>query len=695
MKTIRMKIITRIIMCSLLTAVVIGALAMINASTVAREDAKEKMKSTAQLQAQEINAMIIGIEQSVNTLSDVFMEKFDVSSFQKDKNYADAYTKQMEGYVFTFADRTEGAITAYIRYNPQYSNPTSGTFLTRNSLEESFTSVTPTDFSMYEETDMEHVGWYYTPVKAGKAIWMAPYLNQNINVYMISYVVPLYAEDGTSIGIVGMDIDFSQITKQIDELAIFETGYAFLVDTAANIVHHNKIAKETNVASLDASLKDIVAYFAVEENQGTMLEYSYEGINKKLVYYNLNNDMRMVLVAPNIEVVASANQLVIMIIGAVLLAVAVSSIVGVFIGNSISKPIRMLTKVITQTAKLNFIPTEDGSKLRKLKDEIGVMANEVHTMRKVLREMVGVLNTTEGTILNNVQSLDFIMTRNSQHAEENSAATQALASGMEEAAANTSNIVDNVESVKNNSQTIYELAKSGEEDSKVIQQRASEMEKLSHESATKTKQMYADMKIKTAEAIEQSHAVQRINKLTEDIMKISTQTNLLALNAKIESARAGEAGKGFAVVATEIGMLASQTFDTVEHINGIVTQVHEAVASLTDCITIMMNFLEETVLADYNLFCESGRSYRTDADSFLDVMGQVGNGIEVLEGYIGQIVTAVEEINNMVSQSTDDINTIAHKSNEAQHAMVDGCNMLQVCKKSVVALHNIVDQFHV
>ena len=41
MKTIRMKIITRIIMCSLLTAVVIGALAMINASTVAREDAKE------------------------------------------------------------------------------------------------------------------------------------------------------------------------------------------------------------------------------------------------------------------------------------------------------------------------------------------------------------------------------------------------------------------------------------------------------------------------------------------------------------------------------------------------------------------------------------------------------------------------------------------------------------------------------
>ena len=695
MKTIRMKIITRIILCSLLTAVVIGALAMINSSTVASEDAREKMKFTAQLQAQEINGMIQEIEQSVNTLSDVVMENFDFNSFQKDKNYADTYTKQIERYLFNFADRTTGAITAYLRYNPQYSNPTSGTFLTRNSLQESFTSVTPTDFSMYKETDMEHVGWYYTPVKAGKAIWMAPYLNQNINVYMISYVVPLYAKDGTSIGIVGMDIDFSQVTKQIDALNIFETGYAFLIDHAGTIVHHKTITAGTSLASLDTSLKEIINYFEVEENQGVMQAYSYEGVNKRLVYYNLENDMKMVLAAPNIEIVSSANRLVIMIIGAVLLAVIVSSIVGVFVANSISKPIRMLTKVITQTAKLNFSPTEDGTKLRKLKDEIGVMANEVHTMRKVLREMIGVLNTTEGTILNNVQNLDFIMTRNSQHAGQNSAATQALASGMEEAAANTSNIVDNVESVKNNSQTIYELAKAGEEDSKVIQQRASEMEKLSCESTNKTKQMYAAMKIKTAEAIEQSHAVQRINKLTDDIMKISTQTNLLALNAKIESARAGEAGKGFAVVATEIGMLASQTFDTVEHINGIVMQVHEAVASLTECITIMMNFLEETVLADYNLFCESGRSYRTDADSFLEVMGQVGNGIEVLEGYIGQIVMAVEEINNMVSQSTDDINTIANKSNEAQHAMVDGCNMLQVCKKSVVALHNIVEQFHV
>lgn len=64
---------------------------------------------------------------------------------------------------------------------------------------------------MYDESDVEHVGWYYLPVQAKKAIWMSPYMNENINIYMISYVVPLFAEDGTSIGIVGMDIDFHRL----------------------------------------------------------------------------------------------------------------------------------------------------------------------------------------------------------------------------------------------------------------------------------------------------------------------------------------------------------------------------------------------------------------------------------------------------------------------------------------------------
>ena len=63
-------------------------------------------------------------------------------------------------------------------------------------------------------------------------------MNENINIYMISYVVPLFAEDGTSIGIVGMDIDFSQITDLVDETKVYQSGYAFLTDASAAVMYH-------------------------------------------------------------------------------------------------------------------------------------------------------------------------------------------------------------------------------------------------------------------------------------------------------------------------------------------------------------------------------------------------------------------------------------------------------------------------
>ena len=73
---------------------------------------------------------------------------------------------------------------------------------------------------MYEPTDLAHVGWYYIPVQNEAPIWMDPYLNENVNIYMISYVVPLYV-DGESVGIIGMDIDFSELTDLVDSNKVF------------------------------------------------------------------------------------------------------------------------------------------------------------------------------------------------------------------------------------------------------------------------------------------------------------------------------------------------------------------------------------------------------------------------------------------------------------------------------------------
>ena len=630
----------------------------------------------------------------MDTLSEVAMSNFDYDSFRQSKDYADTYTETVQQAVLDFANHTNGAVTAYLRYNPNYSNPTSGVFAQRQSVDSELQCLTPTDFSMYDESDVEHVGWYYLPVQAKEAIWMSPYMNENINIYMISYVVPLFAEDGTSIGIVGMDIDFSQITDLVDETKVYQRGYAFLTDASAAVMYHKNADEGTKLSDLDSSLSKSADFIGDDGNQGKTMDYSYKNVNKKFAFYNLDNGMKLVLSAPVSEIYAEAYGLAKLIIIAMVVAFVLSAVIGVIIGTGMTRPIRQLTAVIEQTAELDFRPTKEGGKLRKQKDEIGNMATKIHIMRKKLREMMGDLQQTQQVLESNAEDLNHLMKQNSAYAEDNSAATQELAAGMEETSANAAHIVENVGIMRESSDNIQRLAEDGEKNSGQIQERAGEMERISTESRHKTDQMYAVMKQKTDAAVEQAKSVQKINALTDNIKQISSQTNLLALNANIEAARAGEAGRGFAVVASEIGDLATQTLDTVSTIDEIVGEVNSSVSNMTECLTTIMEFLEQTVLGDYEHFAQVGEQYHADADTFQQIMQQTKEAVDALEQHIGEISSTVSEINSMVEQSTDGISGIAEKSGSTQNLVTEGYDKLQECTQSVNVIRDFVAQFH-
>lgn len=694
MKSVRAKLIASILICSLFTSVLIGVLVISNSARTAGKDAMTKMQLTGQKKAEEINSTIQKIEQSVDTLSEVAMSNFDYDSFRQSKDYADTYTETVQQAVLDFANHTNGAVTVYLRYNPNYSNPTSGVFAQRQSVDSELQCLTPTDFSMYDESDVEHVGWYYLPVQAKEAIWMSPYMNENINIYMISYVVPLFAEDGTSIGIVGMDIDFSQITDLVDETTVYQSGYAFLTDASGSIMHHKNVDEGTVITDLDSSLKKGADFLAEDGNQGKTLEYTYKNVDKKLAFYNLDNGMKLVLTAPVSEIYSEAYGLAKMIILAMIVAFILSAVIGIVMGTGLTKPIRQLTSVIEQTAALDFRPTEAGAKLRKQKDEIGDMATKIHDMRKKLRAMMENLQQTQQVLETNTGNLNQLMKQNSAYAEDNSAATQELAAGMEETSANAAHIVENVGIMRESSDNIQRLAEDGEKNSGQIQERAREMERISTESRHKTDQMYAVMKQKTDAAVEQAKSVQKINALTDNIKQISSQTNLLALNANIEAARAGEAGRGFAVVASEIGDLATQTLDTVSTIDEIVGEVNSSVSNMTECLTTIMEFLEQTVLGDYEHFAQVGEQYHADADTFQQIMQQTKEAVDALEQHIGEISSTVSEINSMVEQSTDGISGIAEKSGSTQNLVTEGYDKLQECTQSVNVIRDFVAQFH-
>ena len=695
MKSIRMKITVAIVICSLITASIISLLSISDTRELSNAAAEKELVLTCENTGEEINALISRIEQSVDTLSDIAMRRLDFPKFKNNSAYESNYTNELLEDFYTFAEHTDGAITAYIRYNPEFAEPTSGIFLTRNDTQSAFDSVTPTDFSMYDPSDAAHVGWYYIPVANKAPLWMDPYLNANINVYMISYVVPLY-EDGTSVGIIGMDIDFGQLTSLVDKAIAFDTGYSFVVSSTGSVLYHKEIESGTDLAEYNGGELTSVKNFVLDASkQGETLRYSINGEEKYLSYVELKNGMKLVLTAPVEEITASANALSVQILMFLAMGLVVAIVLGVLIGSTIAKPIKRITEIIKQTAQLDFQRAKDIDKLMKKRDETGIMAKAVNEMRSVLRELVGNMERVKDDLIENMKRLDDVMGENNSISEDNSATTQELAASMEETSAGVTMIVSNIDAIQTNAEEIRELSEREQQESRAIMTRARELRDTTSSSNEKAMGIYADMRQRTEEAIEKSKVVAKINELTDDIRNISSQTNLLALNANIEAARAGEAGRGFAVVATEIGALANQTFRTVDGINEIVKEVNEAVVNMTECIQVIMNFLEDTVVTDYSTFGQVGERYEKDAESFAESMQHIYSEISQLSHKITQIVDAMDNVNRTITESADGVNLIAEKSGDAVKKTLEGYEHLRESETSLNLLKELIEKFNV
>ena len=108
-----------------------------------------------------------------------------------------------------------------------------------------------------------------------------------------------------------------------------------------------------------------------------------------------------------------------------------------------------------------------------------------------------------------------------------------------------------------------------------------------------------------------------------------------------------------------------------------------------------MNFLDETVVADYNTFSQVGERYEKDAESFAESMQHIYSEITKLNQEITEIVKAVDSVNRTISESAEGVNLIAEKSGDAVRKTLEGYDHLRESETSLNVLKEFIEKFNV
>lgn len=355
--TIQTRVLALTLSGLILCTLAFGGLCLFTTDKVIHEGTERNIHALTNTETIKINSRLKSIEQYVNTLYIAISGMLDSLEQLTDEKQLEELTEKSRELIRLTIGNTEKAVAAYLRFNPKLTPPTSGIFMTKTSNDHTLRFLEPTDFSKYSPEDIEHVGWYYVPIQTKRPTWMQPYLNKNNGIYMISYVIPLF-KFNQEIGVVGVDIDFDYITREIASIRLFDNDYAFIADKNGNILFHPSIPRGRPYTLPD---------------------------NNILVHNKLVNGMDLTFVIPKTSITANRNNLIKNLILITMLILVAFIFASLIFANSITKSIKLLTDYANR-----LIDGKMGIELNiSRNDEIGDLAQSFIKAKMRLVETMG------------------------------------------------------------------------------------------------------------------------------------------------------------------------------------------------------------------------------------------------------------------------------------------------------------------
>ena len=376
MNSIRTKF-TLLTVCAIVVALSITTfIGAVSIKKLGHNDADKMLQLISRTGALNLEAYFESVEHSVKTVSNLVQESVDgISDDQLHRHVERA--RNLFGQV---ADHTNGVLTYYYRIDPALSKTVKG-FWYVNLDGKGFQEHEVTDITQYDTNDTSRLVWFTVPKATKKGLWLPPYFTENLDVRVISYNAPVYWQD-RFIGVIGIEIDYQVLASEVENIRLFENGYAFILDEKGNFVYHPQMnAASPAGQKLPAPPKELLS-------DSPHIHYHYNGVERSAAWMPLSNGMRLYVSVPVSEINSSWQKLVRDSILASLLVLLVVSLLTMRFAGRITKPLLDLTEAAKEVDKGNYDFKLDYNK----NDEIGILANTFRQLVSHVKEHISNLD---------------------------------------------------------------------------------------------------------------------------------------------------------------------------------------------------------------------------------------------------------------------------------------------------------------
>lgn len=461
--------------------------------------------------------------------------------------------------------------------------------------------VYPDGIAYYDDNTTAELGdrGYVQKAFRGEANISDIIISRVTNQPVIMYAVPIRKDNQVVAVLIGRR-EGNTLSGLTDDMGLGENGYAFMVNGKGNFIAHNDrqlvidefnpIEASENDASWASIADEIERMIKGEDGVG---QYQHNGNSMYLGFAPvIGTEWSIAITAFEDEVLQGLPvlQRIIVTITGIILLLGIA--MAYLIGNSIGKPIQLVTEQCGEMAEGNFTKVL-GKEWTSKKDEIGALAdgfnminsNVSQIIKKIMESSEQVAAFAEELTATSQQSV-VASDEIAKTIEEIAQSANQQARETEKGTIETNKLAENIEKeqlyIRQLNEASEEVMKLKEEGFDIIK----DLIEKTAESNDATKEIYKGI-------LETNKSAEKIETASKVIQGIAEQTNLLALNAAIEAARAGEAGRGFAVVAEEIRKLAEQSNKSTKEIEAVVGELQTKSEKDVEMIQRIMEIVKE------------------------------------------------------------------------------------------------------